>query len=269
MMALRIAWRELRTLFLSPLAWCVLAVVQVVMAWLFLGLVEQYLELAPRLVGNPAARGVTVEVCAKVFGTASTIMLLTVPLLSMRLLAEERRSGSLALLLSAPVSSTQIVLGKYLGLTGFLACNVLLLTLMPLSLGFGTSLDYGMLAADVLGLLLLTGAFAAAGLYISGLSRQPAVAAVGSFGLLLFLFVVNFLNRGDNRFTGILHYLSITDHYSALLGGSFDTADVAYYLLFIAGFLIFSVRRLAALLGLPVRADARDRVEAIGDRDDA
>ena len=247
MMALAIAWRELRNLFLSPLAWCVLAVVQGVEAWLFLGTVEQYLEIAPRLAGNPEARGATLVISSNVFGTAGIILLLTVPLLSMRLLSEERRSGSLALLLSAPVSSTEIVLGKYLGLLGFLGCAVLMLLLMPLSLSLGTALDWGVLVAHVLGLLLLAGAFGAAGLYISSLSRQPVVAAMGSFGLLLFLYIVNMLSQGDARLSGILHYLSLTDHYSAFLYGGFDTADVAYYLLFIAGFLVFSVRRLTAL----------------------
>lgn len=247
MMALHIAWRELRNLFLSPLAWCVLAVVQVIMAWLFLGYVEQYLEVAPRLVGNPAADGVTEYVARGLFGAASIVMLLTVPLLSMRLVSEERRSGSLALLMSAPVSSAEIVLGKYFGLTAFLALCILMLLLMPLSLATGTTLDYGRLAAGALGLLLLTGAFAAAGLYISSLSRQPVVAAMGSFGLLLFLWIVNLLGHGDGSVPGVLHYLSLTDHYEVFLRGSFDTSDLAFYLLFIAGFLAFSVRRLTAL----------------------
>ena len=247
MMALCIAWRELRNLFLSPLAWCVLAVVQLVEAWLFLGYVEQYLEVAPRLVGNPAAAGITDYVTRGVFGSASIVMLLTVPLLSMRLVSEERRSGSLALLLSAPVSSFEIVLGKYLGLTAFLALSTLMLLLMPLSLAAGTSLDYGRLAAAALGLTLLTSAFAAAGLYMSSLSRQPVLAAMSSFGLLLFLWVVNLLGHGEGRVTGILHYLSITDHYEGFLRGTFDTVDVSFYLLFIAGFLVFSVRRFTAL----------------------
>lgn len=247
MMALSIAWRELRNLFLSPLAWCVLAVMQAVLAWLFLGYVEQYLQVAPRLVGNPAAAGVTDYVVRGVFGAASIVMLLTVPLLSMRLVSEERRSGSLALLLSAPVSSAEIVLGKYLGLTGFLALSVLMLLLMPLSLAAGAALDYGRLAAAALGLLLLNGAFAAAGLYISSLTRQPVVAAMASFGLLLFLWIVNLLGHGEGGVTGLLHYLSITDHYESFLRGAFDSADVAFYLLFSAGFLGFSVRRLTAL----------------------
>ncbi|HEV2111123.1 MAG TPA: ABC transporter permease [Gammaproteobacteria bacterium] len=238
MMALRIAWRELRNLFLSPLAWCVLAVVQFILAWMFLASVENFR-------GNPGGvAGVTDTVAAGLYSISSIVMLLVVPLLSMRLVAEERRSGSLALLLSAPVRMSEIVLGKYLGLLAFLGIMVLMLTLMPLSLALGAHLDYGKLAADVLGLLLLLGAFAAAGLYMSTLTHQSVVAAVSSFGLLLFLWIVNWLGKGDERYSTVLHYLSLIDHYGSLLGGAFDSSDVAYYLLFIATFLVLSIRRL-------------------------
>ena len=238
MMTFKIAWRELRNLFLSPLAWCVLAVMQFILAWVFLVWVESF-------HGNPnSVEGVTDVVAGHLYGISCIVLLLVVPLLSMRLVAEERRSGSLALLLSAPVRMTEIVLGKYLGLFGFLAIMVGLITLMPLSLALGTHLDYGKLAADVLGLLLLVGAFAAAGLYMSTLTRQPVVAAVSSFGLLLFLWIINWLSQGDIRYSAVLHYLSLVDHYSTLLRGSFDSSDVIYYLLFILTFLVLSIRRL-------------------------
>jgi len=238
MTAFSIAWRELRNLFLSPLAWCVLAVVQFIHAWMFLSAVENFR-------GNPAGVvGVTDQVVASLFSIASISMLLVVPLLSMRLMSEERRSGSLTLLFSAPVRMSEIILGKYLGLMGFLGLMVLMLLAMPLSLAVGTHLDYGKLAAGAMGLLLLLGAFAAAGLYMSTLTRQPAVAAVASFGLLLFLWVINWLGQGDARYSGVLHYLSLTDHYSPLLRGSFVSTDVIYYLLFIGSFLALSIRRL-------------------------
>ena len=238
MSAFSIAWRELRSLFLSPLAWVLLAVVQLILGWFFALAVENFR-------GNPAGVvGVTDQVAASLFSFASISMLLVVPLLSMRLMSEESRSGSLSLLFSAPLRMSEIILGKYLGLMGFLTVMVLMLLAMPMSLALGTHLDYGKLAAGALGLELLLGAFAAAGLYMSTLTRQPAVAAVASFGLLMFLWIVNLMAQGDNRFTGLLHYLSLTDHFSPLLRGSFVSSDVAYYLLFIATFLVLSIRRL-------------------------
>ena len=233
-----IAWRELRNLFLSPLAWCVLAVVQVIHAWIFLTRVDGFR-------GNPAGvEGVTDQVAAGLFSLASIVLLMIVPLLSMRLMSEERRSGSLALLFSAPVRMSEVILGKYLGLMGFLSLMVLMLLAMPLSLAVGTHLDYGKLASSTLGLLLLLGAFASAGLYMSTLTRQPAVAAVASLGLLLFLWFINWLGQESARFSEVLHYLSIVDHYSSFLRGGIDSVDIGYYLLFIGSFLILSIRRL-------------------------
>lgn len=238
MMAFTIAWRELRNLFLSPLAWVMLAVVQVVLAWLFLGGVQNF------LLHPGGVEGVTDRVAAGLYSVASVIMLLVVPLLSMRLVSEERRSGSLALLLSAPVRMSEVVLGKYLGLMGFLAIMVAMLTLMPLSLAVGTHLDYLKLAGCVLGLLLMLGAFAAAGLYMSTLTRQPVVAAISGFGLLLFLWVIDSLDQGGRSYSAVFHYLSLVGHYDAFLRGVFDSSDVVFYLLFIGSFLGLSIRRL-------------------------
>ncbi len=245
-MILTIAGRELKHLFLSPLAWCVLAVIQFIVAWMFLVQVDNFLKFAPTLAGMASAPGVTDAVAAPMFSAASVVMLLVVPIMSMRLIAEERRSGTLSLLLSAPVSMTEIVLGKYLGLLIFLLIMLALITLMPLSFAVGTHLDYGKLFSGVLGLGLLLGAFAAAGLFISTLTKQPVVAAVSSFGLLLLLWIISWAGRGDDRFSPVFHYLSMLDHYSTLLGGAFDTSDVLYYVLFIVTFLVLSIRRLDA-----------------------
>lgn len=246
MMILTIAGRELKHLFLSPLAWCVLAVIQFIVAWMFLVQVDNFLKFAPTLAGVAHAPGVTDAIAAPMFSTAGVVMLLVVPIMSMRLIAEERRSGTLSLLLSAPVSMTEIVLGKYLGLLIFLLIMLGLITLMPLSLAVGTHLDYGKLFAGVLGLALLLGAFAAAGLFISTLTKQPVVAAVASFGLLLLLWIISWAGSGDAEYSPVFHYLSLVDHYSSLLTGSFNSTDVIYYVLFILAFLVLSIRRLDA-----------------------
>jgi len=238
MMAFTIAWRELRNLFLSPLAWVILAVLQAVLAWMFLGDVQVFLL-------NPnGVEGVTDRVASGLYSVISIMMLLVVPLMSMRLVSEERRSGSLVLLLSAPVRMSEVILGKYLGLMGFLAAVLALLTLMPLSLAVGTHLDYLKLFGCVLGMLLMLGAFAAAGLYMSTLTRQPLVAAIASFGLLLFFWVIDSFNAGSALGGSAFQYLSLQGHLFNWLRGRFSSADLIYYLLFAAVFLVLSVRRL-------------------------
>ena len=243
-MILAIATRELRSLFLSPLAWTLLAVVQGLLAWIFLILVDDFRNLQGRLATLDNAPGVTDLVAAPLFRVAAWVLLLLVPLLTMRLLSEERRTGTLDLLLSAPVGSTAIVLGKYLGVMLFLSGMIALLALMPLALAAGAPLDFGKLLAGVLGLILLAGSFAAAGLYLSALTTQPVLAAVATLGLLLLLWVVDAAGIGQKTLGSLFAYLSLPRHYDALLLGLFNSADIAYYLLFIAAFLVLAIRRL-------------------------
>ncbi|MDG4555452.1 MAG: ABC transporter permease subunit [Candidatus Competibacter sp.] len=243
-MILTIAARELRGLFLSPLAWTLLAVVQGLLAWIFLILVGDFRNLQGRLALLDNAPGVTDLVAAPLFRVAAWVLLLLTPLLTMRLLSEERRTGTLDLLLSAPVGSTAIVLGKYLGVVLFLSGLIVLVALMPLTLAAGAPLDSGKLLAGVLGLILLAGSFTAAGLYLSALTIQPALAAMATFGLLLLLWVVDMAGAGQKALGSLFAYLSLSRHYDALLLGLFDSADVAYYLLFIAAFLGLTIRRL-------------------------
>jgi ABC-2 type transport system permease protein len=244
---LTIAARELRSLFLSPLAWAILAVSQFILAWLFLIQLELFLEWQPRLAGMAGAPGLTEFVVTPLFRTAAVVLLLVAPLLTMRLVSEERRAGTLPLLLSAPVSMTEIILGKYAGVTAFLGCLLGLLALMPLSLLAGGTLDFGLFAAALLGLFLVLASFAAAGLFLSTLTDQPTVAAVSTFGLLLFLWLLDWASGARTQDASeVLGYLSLLTHYDALLKGVFDTQDVAYYLLFITTFLVLSIRRLDA-----------------------
>jgi len=245
-MIFTIAARELRSLFLSPLAWAILAVVQFILAYLFLSQIESWMLLQPRLAALEGAPGVADIIIAPLYADAAVILLLITPLVTMRVLSEERRNRTLSLLFSAPISMTEIVVGKYLGVLAFFLILLALLTLMPLSLAAGTDLDFGKLAACLLGLTLVLAAFAAIGLFMSALTAQPTVAAVTTFGLLLLLWILDWAGDADSPAGGLLAQLSMLRHYEPLLQGLFNSADVAYYLLVIALFLGFSIRRLDA-----------------------
>ncbi len=246
-MIFTIAGRELRSLFLSPLAWSILAVVQLILAYVFLVQLELFLQWQPRLANIEGAPGMTDIVVAPLFRTAAIILLLVVPLLTMRLVSEEKRNRTLVLLLSAPVSMTEIILGKFIGLMIFLLCLLGLIALMPLSLLAGGTLDFGLFAAALLGLALVLSSFAAAGLFMSTLTEQPTVAAVSTFGLLLLLWILDWAGgTAEPGATLVFSYLSLLTHYDALLKGVFDTQDIVYYLLFSGVFLALSIRRLDA-----------------------
>ncbi len=245
-MVFSIAARELRGLFLSPLAWAILAVTQGILAFQFLSHIDYFVELQPQLAAIEGAPGISDLIIAPLYADAAIVLLLITPLITMRVLSEERRSRTLSLLFSAPLSMTEIVLGKYLGVLGFFLVILAMLTLMPLSLLTGSALDLGKLAACALGLALVLAAFSAVGVYMSSLTEQPVIAAVTSFGLLLLLLL---LDRGSlpGDEVNVLGYLSMLTHYEPLLKGLINSTDVTYYLLTTVLFLGFTIRRLDAM----------------------
>lgn len=242
-----IALREFKSLFLSPLAWTMLAVVQIIMAYMFLIQLDAFVQLQPQLAAREGAPGLTDIVVAPLLGNAAIVLLLIAPLLTMRLISEERRSQSLALLFSAPVSMTEIILGKYIGIVAFFLVILALIVFMPLTLLLGgNALDMGKFAAGVLGLALMIASFAALGLFMSALTSYPGVAAVSSFGVLLLLWILDWAGGKETAASGLFGYLSLVRHYESFLKGVFNSADLLYYLLFIATFLVLAIRRLDA-----------------------
>ena len=240
-MIFSIALRELRSMFLSPLAWTVLAVTQLILAWSFFTQIDFFFNIQSQLATVPNAPGVTDLVVMPTFEMSSIILLMVTPLLTMRLISEERRNGSIALLLSSPLSMTQIVLGKFIGIVLFMLVFIIMLSLMPLSLLMGTELDLGKIAPGIFALKLLLSAFSAAGLYLSSLTNNPVVAAISAFGLLLLLWIIS-SNAGDASNT--LSQLSLLSHFAPMLRGLINTADVAYFILFIATFLLLTIRQM-------------------------
>ncbi|HEX2244518.1 MAG TPA: ABC transporter permease subunit [Gammaproteobacteria bacterium] len=244
-MILTIAKAELRRMFYSPLAWATLAVVLFILGLLFLILVDNYLTtIQAQLVGIPGAPGVTDIVLAPVMLWAGVIMLTVSPLQTMRAFSEERQQGSLTLLTSAPLSTTELVLGKYLALLVFILVLLGLLALIPLSLAGATQLDWGKIMASLLGLFLLLASFSAAGLFISSQTKTPLIAAMSSFGLLMFLVVLYMSGSAESTASDLFIYLSHFGHLLPFLQGLFDSSDLIYYLLFSAAFLILTIRRL-------------------------
>lgn len=245
-MSLLIAGRELRSLFLSPLAWSILGVAQGILAWAYLVQLDNFITLQPRLPTMEGAPGVTDMIIMPLFSLLGIMLLLVMPLLTMRLISEERRNKTLALFLSSPVSVRDIVLGKFLAVLGFVGVLLALLLLMAFAMSLGTRLDYGQIAAGLLGLSLMLAAFAAIGLYISCLTRHPTVAAVITFGILFMLWIVSWAAQAGAEGDAALRWLSIVQHQESFYRGLIDTVDIFYYLLIIGLFLLLSVRRLDA-----------------------
>jgi ABC-2 type transport system permease protein len=253
-MIFTIARKELKSLFSSPLAWVVLTLMQLLISgiWVF-ALLAPYVDLQAQNQMMNNAQGYTALIVAPIYQLASLIMLLVVPILAMRLFAEERRNQTMALLMSAPVSMTEIVLGKFFGLWLFFVLVIGLLTLMPLALLLGGRLDLGLLASLVLGLALLAASYIAVALYASSLTTQPIIAAIVGFGLLLAMLflsgnVIDNLRTGGWRVAAaLMQVFTPLLNFDSFRKGLLDSYSAICMLLLTAAFLVLTIRRLDAL----------------------
>jgi ABC-2 type transport system permease protein len=135
------------------------------------------------------------------------------------------------------------VLGKFLGLFLFLSTIVALSLLMAFSLTLGTPLDWYLLSATLLGLGLLVASFTAIGIYLSSLTRQPSVAAISTFAVLFFLWIIDWAGNSSSE-VSVLSWLSFMQHFQSIAQGQINTQDLAFFLMVIVGFLLLTVRTL-------------------------
>jgi ABC-2 type transport system permease protein len=253
-MTLTIASKELKALFASPLAWLVLTIVQLIAGYAFLRRLDDFLQLQPQLAQLTTPAGVTELVVAPVFGAAAIMLLFAAPLLGMRSIAEERRNQTFVFLTSAPVSMTQIAVGKFLGIWIFLALIIVLVAVMPLSLATSTSLDYGLMAAVCCGLALLAAGFSAISLYISSLTVQPVAAAFATFAVIAGMILLSetagdgLRARGWNVPAALVQVFSPLRNFEPFGKGMIDTYAIVCSLLLATVFIVLTVRRLEARL---------------------
>lgn len=243
-MIINVARKELKSVFASPMGWVILSLLMFAFGTQYLNAVNDYFAVMSGAMRPAERTGVTQFVGQSVYGLASFIMLFAVPLLSMRLIAEERRSQTLPFLFSAPISLTEIVVGKFLGLVGFLSILIIFIAAMLSTLNIWSDIDFGFIVANSIGLLLMVASFSALGLYFSSLTQQPVVAAILTFVALFALMMFDRFFAGDPN--NILANLSLTRHFQTFSGGLIDTADIAYFILFTVTFLTLTVRRLDA-----------------------
>jgi ABC-2 type transport system permease protein len=174
---------------------------------------------------------VTDSVLRPLFSNMSVILLLLMPLITMRLFAEERRSGTIELLLTYPVRDGAVLIAKYLAALALYALMLALTLLYPGIVAYFTRLEWGPLLSGYLGLLLMGATFLAVGIFASSLTENQIVASITTFGVLLFLWVIGwsaeYVGGGWGR---VLSHLSLLDHFDTFARGVLDTKDIVYYL---------------------------------------
>jgi ABC-2 type transport system permease protein len=174
---------------------------------------------------------------APVFINATVVMLFLLPAITMRTYSEEKRSGTIELLLTSPVTDTEIIMGKFLGAMG-LYVSMLALTLVHMSILFWfaePNPEWKPILTTYLGLILMGGCFISVGLLISSLTKNQIVAAAVTFAVFLMLWVINWIGSFLGP-TGqaIVTHLSLTDHFEDFTRGVIDTKHLIYYVSFIS-----------------------------------
>jgi ABC-2 type transport system permease protein len=251
MSAALVARHEWRRLAVQPFAWLVAALVVALMAWQYLLALEAFLGLAPKLGGVKDAPGVTDLVAIPLLRSFSNLLMLIVPLVTMRMIASERRAQSLVLLLAGGIGNARIVVGKFFGAYGLVLVLIVLVGAMPLALASGTSLDYGRLAAALLGLALFAAALTAIGILCSTWTAQPALAAASAFAVTSLLAIVDAGARLQGVDNSGINYLALPTHVEPFFRGLVSSVDIVYFVLIVAVALAFAARRLDRLRRVP------------------
>jgi ABC-2 type transport system permease protein len=182
----------------------------------------------------PRSMNINQDLIRPLLLNATVVMLFLLPMLTMRTYSEEKRSGTMELLLTAPITDLEIIVGKFLGALTLYSV-MLLVTIVYVGILFAYSdPEWRPIGAGYLGLLLLGGGFISFGLFVSSLTRNQIVAAVGTFSLVLILWIIDWLaDQAGPTTRTIVSYLSITQHFEDFAKGIIDTKHVVYYLTFI------------------------------------
>jgi ABC-2 type transport system permease protein len=229
-----IAGKELRSYFASPMGYILIGL----FALLFGAFFRVYLTGFARQSQQMAMGGGNINVnewmISGVLHNAAIIILFIMPMITMRTYAEEKRSGTMELLLTSPLTDLQIILGKFLGAMGLFGA-MLLVTAIDIAILFRLgNPEWKPVVIGYFGLLLLGGCFLSLGLLISSTTKNQIVAGGLTFGLFLLLWIINwFADMVGPTMRDVLNHLSITAHLEDFTRGILDTKHIVYYLSFI------------------------------------
>jgi len=234
--------KEMDHYFVSPVAYIIVGVFLILTAYFFnrllVVLIQQSMQIALQAgdEGGAAPFDVPSLLLRNFFGIVSTLLLFITPMLTMGVYAEERRRGTMELLMTSPITDVAIVLGKFLA-----SFTLLVIMLVPTAISFvymmlhsDPTAPWRLLISDYLGVLLLGGSLLALGCFFSSLTESQLIAAVLTFGGILLLWVVDFgAASSSTTVSSALQYLSAFSHYSDFTRGVIDTSSVIFYLSFI------------------------------------
>jgi len=233
---LAIAQRELSAYFTSPIAYVLIGFFALLFGWFFYVPLAYFEQQSMNMGMNPGqALNINQMLVGPTLMNTTVIMLFLFPLITMRTYSEEKRSGTIELLLTSPITDVEIILGKFLGAM-LLYVAMLAITLIHIGILFiyGEP-EWKPIATGYLGLLLMGGSFLSLGLFISSLTKNQIVAGISTFAVFLMLWVINWIGTFVGpTMQSVLTFLSLTDHFDDFAKGVIDSKHVIYYLSFMA-----------------------------------
>ena len=231
---LAIAGKELRSYFASPIAYIVIGLFALLYGYFYAVMLQYFVRAGMNLgqMGAPQqAMNINQDMLRPVLQNVTVLLLFVLPAMTMRSYAEERRSGTIELLLTSPLTDLQIVLGKFFGALTLYAV-MLSVTLIHIGVLFVYgSPEWKPILTSYFGLLLLGGSFLSVGLFISTLTTNQIVAYIVTFSVFLMLWIISWIGSfSTGVFTDVTAYLSIIEHFDDFGKGVIDTTHVVYYL---------------------------------------
>ena len=233
---LAIADKELRSYFASPIAYIMIGLFSLLFGVFFYLFLVAFVQQSEQMMqfGGGGGANVNQMMIRGLFQNTAVIILFVMPMITMRTYSEEKRSGTIELLLTSPLTDLEIILGKFIGAVALYAAMLLVTMLYMLILFKIGNPEWRPLVAGYVGLLLMGGCFLSTGLFISSLTKNQIVAGFLTFATFLMLWIINWLGESSGPTTrDVLNYLSITEHFDDFARGIIDTKHVVYYLSFI------------------------------------
>jgi ABC-2 type transport system permease protein len=230
---LAIAHKELKSYFSTPIAYIVIGFFALLFGYFFYAMLVIFNQQSLQFGGaGGGAVDINQQLIRPLFLNASVILLFVLPLITMRTYSEEKRSGTIELLLTSPVTDLEIILGKFLGAMALYGA-MLAITVIHMLLLFSYANpkpEWTVPVIGYVGLLLMGGCFISVGLLISSLTRNQIVSGMVTFAVFLLLWVINWIASFTGPTTqSVLNYLSITDHFDDFTRGILDTKHLIYY----------------------------------------
>jgi ABC-2 type transport system permease protein len=245
MTTLVVARLEWRRLMVRPLAWVLAALTLAWLAWNFTLLLGSFLASQIQRAALADGPGFTDLVAVPLLGQLAQLAFLVVPLMTMSVIAGDRRNGTLPLLAATGTPASSVVLGKYLAVLGWLLLWLALTLAMPLVLAHAAHLDAGKLAAATLGVALMLAALGAMGVACSTFAPHPAIAAAAALIIALALWSVNLGALAAGIDGGAINWLAMSTHLQPMLRGLVADNDVLWFVLLIVLSLALAAHRLA------------------------